>query len=116
MQQLDTDAQPAIYAEWLQAGSHMPTVLVYAHYDVQPASIADGWATEPFNARIINDTFVGRGVSDCKGGLLQPLIAAEALLRTDGTIPVNLKFIFEGQEEIGSPQLEGEIYAAVLPF
>jgi acetylornithine deacetylase/succinyl-diaminopimelate desuccinylase-like protein len=93
---------PAVCADWLHAGPGAPTLLVYGHYDVQPAKKADGWKYEPFEARVADGRVWGRGTTDDKGQLICHLFAAEAWLRTQGRLPVNLKFVFEGEEEMGS--------------
>ncbi|CAL8467971.1 g7509 [Coccomyxa elongata] len=106
---LHTKAQPAVYGQWLHA-SGAPTVLIYGHYDVQPVDPLELWTTPPFEPTVQREgkgqgSFTGRGVSDDKGGLLQPIQAAEAYLKAKNALPVNVKFLLEGQEEIGSPNL-----------
>ncbi|CAL5219932.1 g1864 [Coccomyxa viridis] len=104
---LPTKAQPSVYAEWLRA-TGAPTVLIYGHYDVQPVDPLELWDTPPFEPKVDRKDkmlFNGRGVSDDKGGLLQPIHAVEAYLKTSKQLPVNVKFLLEGQEEIGSPNL-----------
>lgn len=98
-----TNAQPLVYGQWLHAKG-APTVLIYGHYDVQPVDPLELWKTSPFDAQLLNGEFLGRGVADDKGGLLQPIQAVEALLATSGgKLPVNVKILLEGQEEVGSP-------------
>ncbi|MES2153624.1 MAG: dipeptidase [bacterium] len=97
-----TSGHPAIVADWLHAGPKAPTLLVYGHYDVQPAKKADGWKYEPFEARIADGRIWGRGTTDDKGQLICHIFAAEAWLKASGKLPVNLKFVFEGEEEEGS--------------
>ncbi|MCA1811392.1 MAG: dipeptidase, partial [Halobacteriales archaeon] len=97
-----TDGHPAIVADWLHAGKDAPTLLVYGHYDVQPAKQEDGWTYPPFEARVADGRVWGRGTTDDKGQLYCHLLAAEAWLKTSGKLPVNLKFVFEGEEEVGS--------------
>jgi len=97
-----TKGHPAVAADWLHAGADAPTLLVYGHYDVQPAAKADGWKFEPFEARVADGRVWGRGTTDDKGQLTCHLFAAEAWLKATGRLPVNLKFIFEGEEEVGS--------------
>ncbi len=99
-----TGGHPVVYGQWLNAPGK-PTVLIYGHFDVQPADPLELWTTPPFEPDIRDERIYARGASDDKGNMLIPIIAVEALLRTDGALPVNLKFLFEGQEEIGSPQL-----------
>jgi acetylornithine deacetylase/succinyl-diaminopimelate desuccinylase-like protein len=100
---LPTAGHPVVCAEWLHAGPDKPTLLIYGHFDVQPAEPFDLWTTPPFQPEIREGRVWGRGASDDKGGMLIPILAFEAMLRTTGRLPVNVKFFFEGQEEIGSP-------------
>ena len=102
---LATAGHPVVCAEWLHAGADKPTVLIYGHFDVQPAEPFDLWTHPPFDPVIEGGRIWGRGASDDKGGMLVPILAFEAMLKTAGTLPVNVKFFFEGQEEIGSPDL-----------
>ena len=107
VQRLPTEGpRPVVYADWLHAGPTKPTVLIYGHYDVQPAEPFDLWTSPPFAPAIRGDAVYGRGCSDDKGNLLLPIQAAEAILGTDNNLPINLKFLLEGEEEIGSPHLE----------
>ena len=101
---LPTGGHPVVYAEW-QHRPERPTVLIYGHVDVQPVDPIDLWDSPPFEPEIRDDRIYGRGASDMKGNLLESILAVEALLRTEGSLPVNLKFLIEAQEEIGSPQL-----------
>jgi len=103
---LPTAGHPVVYAEWLPAGPHAPTILIYGHYDVQPPDPLDEWRTPPFEPTIVGDDLFARGASDDKGQLYTHLKAIEAFQATAGTPPVNVKCIFEGEEEIGSPNLE----------
>ncbi|MDA9929658.1 dipeptidase [Alphaproteobacteria bacterium] len=102
---LPTAGHPCVYGDWLHAGDEQPTVLIYGHFDVQPALPYDLWTTPPFEPDIRDDSIFARGASDDKGGMLIPILAFEALMKTKGNAPVNVKFIFEGQEEIGSPDM-----------
>lgn len=108
---LPTAGYPVVYGDWLHAGADRPTVLIYGHFDVQPPEPLDLWTTPPFAAEVRDDKMFGRGASDDKGGMFIPIVAAEALLATTGRLPVNVKFFFEGQEEIGSPHLPAFIQA-----
>ncbi len=101
---MPTAGHPVVYGEWLGAGDSAPTVLVYGHYDVQPAELEAGWTSDPFEPVIRDGKIYARGSSDDKGQALAQMKAAEALL-ADGGAPVNLKFLIEGEEEIGSPNL-----------
>jgi acetylornithine deacetylase/succinyl-diaminopimelate desuccinylase-like protein len=105
VQILPTAGHPVVYAEWLGAAG-APTVLVYGHYDVQPPDPLEKWATEPFRPTVREGRLYGRGVSDDKGPVLIPIKVAEAFFATAGGLPVNVKCLFEGEEEIGSPSLE----------
>ncbi|MBN2310123.1 MAG: dipeptidase [Candidatus Hydrogenedentes bacterium] len=100
---LPTGGPPAVYAEWLGAQGK-PTVLVYGHYDVQPVDPIDEWASPPFEPTVRGENVYARGASDDKGQILAVLKAVEALVE-QGPLPVNLKCIFEGEEEVGSPHL-----------
>jgi len=101
---LPTGGHPVVYGDWLDAGDK-PTIMIYGHFDTQPVDPLDLWDNPPFEPTIKNNRIYARGVSDDKGNMLAPIIAAEAILKSCGELPVNLKFFFEGQEEIGSPQL-----------
>ncbi len=103
---LPTDLYPVVYGEWKSADAKVPTLLVYGHYDVQPADPEEQWLTPPFEPTVQDENLYARGASDNKGQLFTYLAAAEAYLRTSGRIPVNLKFLIEGQEECGSTGLE----------
>jgi acetylornithine deacetylase/succinyl-diaminopimelate desuccinylase-like protein len=103
---MPTPGHPVVYAEWLAAGPDSPTILVYGHYDVQPPEPVELWRTEPFEPTVVGDDLFGRGTSDDKGQLFIHLKAIEAYHRTAGAPPVNVKCIFEGEEEIGSPNLD----------
>ena len=76
-----TAGHPVVYGDWLHAGADKPTVLLYGHFDVQPAEPFELWETPPFEAALRNDRIYGRGASDDKGGMMTPIIAAEALLK-----------------------------------
>ena len=102
---MPTGGHPVVYGDWLHAGEDKPTVLIYAHFDVQPADPYDLWDTPPFEPTIRDGRIYARGASDDKGGLVTPIFATEAMLQTVGKLPINVKFCLEGQEEIGSPQL-----------
>ena len=102
---MSTETHPVVYADWMHAGEDKPTILVYGHFDVQPADPLELWDSPPFEPVIKDEKIYGRGASDDKGNMLAPILAAEALLSSTGKLPVNIKFFFEGQEEIGSPTL-----------
>ncbi len=106
-----TAGHPVVYGEWLKAGADKPTVLVYAHYDVQPVDPLPLWHTEPFEGVIKERNMFARGASDNKAGVWGNLKTFEALLRTKGALPVNVKIMFEGEEESGSPSIEAFVEA-----
>ncbi|MFZ5919418.1 MAG: dipeptidase [Chloroflexota bacterium] len=99
-----TARHPVVYGEWLGAGADKPTVLIYGHYDVQPVDPVELWTTPPFEPTLRGDNLYGRGASDMKGQVAASLKAVEAVARTGG-LPVNVKWLIEGEEEIGSPNL-----------
>ncbi|WP_036218119.1 dipeptidase [Lysinibacillus sphaericus] len=99
-----TAGHPVVYADWLHAEGK-PTILFYGHYDVQPVDPLNLWESEPFNPTIRDNKLFARGASDDKGQVFMHLKMIEALFATTGTLPVNVKFIYEGEEEIGSPHL-----------
>lgn len=104
VQILETKGHPVVFAEKNSANKDALTVLVYGHYDVQPPDPLELWKTDPFSPAIRNDRLFGRGASDMKGQIIASLAAYHAINST-GQIPVNIKFIIEGEEEIGSPNL-----------
>jgi acetylornithine deacetylase/succinyl-diaminopimelate desuccinylase-like protein len=104
VQVLPTGGHPVVYGEWLHAPGK-PTVMIYGHFDTQPADPLDLWTSPPFEPEVRNGRVYARGASDDKGNMLIPILAVEALLQAEGALPVNVKFFLEGQEEIGSPQL-----------
>ena len=107
---LPTGGHPVVYGDWLHAAGK-PTILIYGHFDTQPVDPIDLWNNPPFEPVIEEDRIYARGASDDKGNMLVPILATEALLKRQGVLPVNIKFFFEGQEEIGSPQLSDCITA-----
>ncbi len=100
---MPTDMHPVVYAEWLQAPGK-PVVLIYGHYDVQPVDPISLWQTDPFNPTSAGEYLFARGASDMKGQVVAALSALESILKSR-PLPVNVKFLFEGEEEIGSPSL-----------
>jgi len=99
-----TGGHPLVYAEWDRL-PHQPTVLIYGHYDVQPADPLSEWRTDPFQPVVRDNNLYGRGASDDKGQLFAHVKALEAYLQTAGSLPVNVKCLFEGEEETGSSNL-----------
>jgi acetylornithine deacetylase/succinyl-diaminopimelate desuccinylase-like protein len=101
---IETGGHPVIYGDWLHAVD-APTVLIYGHYDVQPAEMADGWDTDPFEPVEKDGKVYARGATDDKGQAFTHVKAIESLLKAEDGLPVNVKFVIEGEEEIGSPNL-----------
>jgi acetylornithine deacetylase/succinyl-diaminopimelate desuccinylase-like protein len=102
---IKTPRHPIIYADWLHAPAR-PTVLVYGHYDVQPVEPLKEWRTPPFEPTVRGQNLYGRGACDDKGQLFAHIKALEFYLRTARRLPTNVKCLFEGEEEIGSPNLK----------
>ncbi|HEU0293843.1 MAG TPA: dipeptidase [Anaerolineales bacterium] len=107
VQVMPTGGHPAVYGEQLKAGKDAPTVLIYGHYDIQPVDPLELWISDPFKAEIRGDNLYARGASDMKGQVMASLKAVESIARTSSTgdLPVNLKWLIEGEEEIGSHHL-----------
>ncbi len=102
----ETGGHPVVYADWLRAGPEAPTVLVYAHYDVQPVDPVELWSYAPFEPAVRDGRMLGRGSSDDKAQIQMHVRAAEALLAIRGAFPVNLRYVFEGEEEASSAHLD----------
>ncbi|MGH7406848.1 MAG: dipeptidase [Candidatus Methylomirabilales bacterium] len=109
---LETPGHPIVYGEWMGAPGR-PTLLVYGHYDVQPEDPVDRWTSPPFEPAIREGAIYARGAADDKGQVFIHVKAAEAWLRAEGRLPLNLKFLIEGEEEVGSPNLEPFVAAEV---
>ena len=101
----DPNANPLVYAEWLNAPGK-PTILFYGHYDVQPPDPLDEWLSPPFEPEVRNDDLFARGAADDKGQVYLQIKAVDALLKRDGRLPVNVKFLIEGEEETGGEHIE----------
>ena len=100
------EGHPLVYADWLHA-TGKPTCLCYAHYDVQPPDPLDEWTTPPFEPTERNQNLYARGAVDDKGQLVTQLKALESILKThDGRLPINIRVIYEGEEEVGGEQIE----------
>jgi len=97
---IETERHPLVYADWLHAGDR-PTVLCYGHFDVQPVDPVELWESPPFEPSIRNGNLYARGSADDKGQMYMHIKAIEALRAVNGTLPVNLKFLIEGEEEVG---------------
>ena len=100
----NTSLFPIVFGEYSKAGPENPTMLIYGHYDVQPADPIDQWITDPFSPEIKNGQLFARGSSDMKGQLIVSLAAIDSILHTN-LLPINIKFLLEGEEEIGSPNI-----------
>jgi acetylornithine deacetylase/succinyl-diaminopimelate desuccinylase-like protein len=117
---IDTPGNPVVYGDWLEAEG-APTILFYGHYDVQPVDPLDLWESPPFEAAIRDGEIYARGSADDKGQVFMHFKAVEAHLKQSGRLPVNIKFILEGEEEVGSVNLDefirshkGELAAEVV--
>ncbi|MFC4242232.1 M20/M25/M40 family metallo-hydrolase [Gryllotalpicola reticulitermitis] len=104
----ETDGFPVVRGEWLGAPGS-PTILVYGHYDVQPTGSREEWTSDPFELVIDGDVVRGRGVTDDKGPVFIVLKLAQAFIAQEGGLPLNVKFLIEGEEEIGSPHLSAYV-------
>lgn len=105
VQEYSTPGHPVVYGEW-QQDAQAPTVLIYGHYDVQPADPIEQWESPPFAPQVRGENLYARGAADMKGPTLAVIKAVEALIR-QRALGINLKWLLEGEEEIGSPSLEG---------
>lgn len=106
VQLLETGGAPSVYGDRLQAGPDAPTALVYGHHDVQPVDPLALWEHPPFEPVIVDGECRARGAIDDKGQVLYQLEAVRGLLAVDGSLPVNVKVLVEGEEEVGSPNFE----------
>jgi acetylornithine deacetylase/succinyl-diaminopimelate desuccinylase-like protein len=105
---IEGEGNPLVYGEWLGAPGK-PTILFYGHYDVQPPDPLDEWKSPPFEPSIRGDDIFARGASDDKGQTYIQIKAVQALLRTTGKLPVNVKFLIEGEEESGGEHIEAYV-------
>src|SRR6202453_4535956 len=102
---IETKGHPLVYADWLHAAGK-PTVLMYGHYDVQPPDPLDEWHTPPFDPTERNNNLYARGAVDDKGQLWMEVKALESLMKAHGgKLPINVKVIFEGEEEVGGESI-----------
>jgi acetylornithine deacetylase/succinyl-diaminopimelate desuccinylase-like protein len=108
VRQIQTAGNPVVYGEWLGAPGKL-TALVYGHYDVQPEDPVEKWQSPPFEPTVRDGRLYARGVSDDKGPMLIPIAVARAFFEAAHRLPINVKFMFEGEEEIGSPSLDSFI-------
>ncbi len=102
---VSTDGQPIVFGSWLKAKG-APTALIYGHYDVQPPDPLDEWITPPFEPDVRDGCIYARGATDDKGQLFTHVRSVEAWMKTKGRLPVNVKFLIEGEEEVGSHSLD----------
>src|SRR5688500_2326621 len=102
---MDTPGNPIVYADWLNAPGK-PTILFYGHYDVQPADPLNLWTSPPFDATVRDGELYARGAADDKGQVFMHIKAIEAHLKQAGSLPCNIKFFVEGEEEVGSKHLD----------
>jgi acetylornithine deacetylase/succinyl-diaminopimelate desuccinylase-like protein len=107
---IDTPGNPVVYGDWLGAPG-APTILFYGHYDVQPVDPLELWQSPPFEATIRDGEIYARGSADDKGQVFMHFKAVEAHLKQNGRLPVNIKFILEGEEEVGSANLDDFVRA-----
>jgi len=105
---IEGEGNPLVYAEWLGAPGK-PTILFYGHYDVQPPDPLDEWLSPPFEPDIRGDNIYARGACDDKGQVYIQIKAVEGLLKTTGKLPVNVKFLLEGEEETGGEHIEAYV-------
>jgi acetylornithine deacetylase/succinyl-diaminopimelate desuccinylase-like protein len=102
----ETEGHPIVYADWLKAGNDVPTVIIYGHYDVQPVDPLELWTDPPFEPVVKGNKIYARGSADDKGQIFIHMKSLEAHLKNNGKLPINVKILFEGEEEIGSVNLE----------
>src|SRR3954468_6124867 len=106
----ETGGHPVVYADWLHTADG-PTVIVYGHYDVQPVDPLELWTSTPFEPIVVGDRLLARGAADDKGQIHAHVMAAAALLATRGSMPVNVRYVFEGEEESSSVHLDAWLEA-----
>src|SRR6187401_3735672 len=102
---IETPGNPVVYGDWLNAPGK-PTILFYGHYDVQPVDPVDLWTSPPFEATVRDGEIYARGAADDKGQVFMHIKAIEAFMKQAGSLPVNIKFFIEGEEEVGSVHLD----------
>ncbi|HKI20607.1 MAG TPA: dipeptidase, partial [Isosphaeraceae bacterium] len=107
---IETKRHPLVYAEWLGAPDK-PTLLIYGHYDVQPPEPLEPWLSPPFEPTVRNGNLYARGATDDKGQMFTHLKAVEAWLKTSGGLPINVKIVIEGEEEVGGAGLTDYVAA-----
>ncbi len=105
---IETPGNPVVYSDWLHAQG-APTILFYGHYDVQPVDPLDEWESPPFEATVREGEIYARGAADDKGQIFMHFKAVEACMKQNGRLPMNIRFILEGEEEVGGQNLDGFI-------
>jgi len=113
---METPGLPIVYGEMRAPRADAPTLVIYNHYDVQPAEPLDEWTHPPFAADIVDGVMYGRGTTDAKGNLFAHLKAVDAFQRAGVPLPCHLKFLFDGEEESGSPPLSRRIRTCSPPM
>ena len=96
---MPTEGHPCVYGDWRHAAENQPTILIYGHFDVQPADPYELWTTAPFSPDIRDEKIFGREASDDKGGMLIPILSFEAMMNTDGKLPININFFLKGRKK-----------------
>src|SRR5699024_1851501 len=102
---METDKHPLLFVEYNKAGTDVPTVLIYTHIEVQPTDRVEAWESAPVEPEIRDGRLYARGASDDKGQVFMHLAVLEAFMKTEETLPLNVKLCIEGEEEIGSENL-----------
>ncbi|HLA41541.1 MAG TPA: M20/M25/M40 family metallo-hydrolase [Candidatus Glassbacteria bacterium] len=105
VERIQTEGHPLVYGEW-QCASGKPTVLCYGHYDLQPPDPLEEWISPPFTPTVRDHNIYARGAADDKGQMYIHIKAAETLLKVRGSLPVNLKFLIEGEEDVGGAAVD----------
>lgn len=112
VQIMPTEGHPLVYGEYMKAGKDAATMMVYGHYDVQPADPVELWESEPFKATIRGEGLYARGSSDMKGQVIASMAAVESVLQ-NGDSPVNIKYFLEGEDS--NMKVFGRSYRAIMP-
>ena len=99
---VDTPGHPIVISEWKGQEPGIPTLLLYGHYDVQPVDPLEEWRTPPFKPQVVDQDLIGRGTADDKGQFFAVMAALESYLKTSQELPVNVKMLLEGEEEISA--------------
>ncbi len=105
----ETPGHPIVYGDWLKAGENKTTILIYGHYDVQPVDPLNLWTDPPFSPVVRGDNIYARGSADDKGQVFMHMKSIQAHILNNKVLPINIKFLIEGEEEIGSENLDSFI-------